>query len=617
MNIKNYKLPTFLIFLIGVLAIVFMEDTLAQGRDKNQENGSGQRTENVPSGKLEVAVSGKLALCSHEDRGHIILGVSGGVEPYTFKWNNNDTVQNRYNLFSGTYTVVITDNEGKTITERIVVQPPLPLIVDLKEKKDASCGSSADGSARIEIKFGRGEPYTITWSHGLQGELEADKLLPGSYTVTVADHLNCDITISFEIGQESEGIEVSEAIEDIGCTGNEKGAIFLDVKGGSGKFSYQWSNGKTSKDLSGLDAGIYEVTIQDEEGCSVFRTYEVVSTASVIDLELVRVQHIQCAGSEDGEIEIAISGGVAPYTVQWDNGASSEKLNALKAGKYSVKVSDGSGCTVSRTVEVNEPAKLTAFLESSVDMDCSTGESKTYVWVNVAGGQSPYSILWSDGSKDIKEVEASNMREISVEVEDAMGCKTNHKIRLDNQSIQTGLRVDFQVRKLEINAESEVFTSEPLLFESEISEEFIAWEWDFGDGNGNSEKDPIHVFEKPGLYEVTLRAYDLFGCSSVESKEINVLEVEKWITIPNAFSPNGDGLNDTFKPMLKGVSSFKMDIFNNWGEHMYTSSGLEFEGWDGTYKGKLLPRGSYVYQISFTKVNGEKEIKTGSLTLIR
>src|SRR5688572_25281749 len=148
---------------------------------------------------IQVAVSGKLALCSHSEKGNILLDISGGVPPYTFRWNTNETTQNRTNLYAGTYTVLITDSQGTSHTERIIIQPPFPLILNPVEKRDATCDSGNDGYAKISVKIGRNDyeanspPYEITWSNGLKDVWEADGLAPGVYTVLVADKYNCDV----------------------------------------------------------------------------------------------------------------------------------------------------------------------------------------------------------------------------------------------------------------------------------------------------------------------------------------------------------------------------------------------------------------------------------------
>jgi hypothetical protein len=112
----------------------------------------------------------------------------------------------------------------------------------------------------------------------------------------------------------------------------------------------------------------------------------------------------------------------------------------------------------------------------------------------------------------------------------------------------------FEYKKLEFNPEEEILVDDRLKFESRISDDFIAWEWSFGDGTVSTEKDPVHVFKMPGEYEVVLKAYDIFGCSSVQKEEVKVNEVFEYLMMPNAFTPNGDGLNDVFVPKTKGIS---------------------------------------------------------------
>ncbi|MFD2203669.1 gliding motility-associated C-terminal domain-containing protein [Shivajiella indica] len=613
----SFLLISLLIFQIGfALALPKLWGTYSLGNHGLGIPSFSGESETEES-QLTVKVSGKLALCHHLDRGHIILEVTGGLPPYSFTWNNLEKVQNRYNLYAGTYTVFIKDSNGKEHEERIIIQPPFPLIVEMGAIQQASCSNNSDGSAKINIKFGRGEPYKIEWSHGLTDELEAENLAPGTYTVRVIDMYNCDATLSFEIKSGADSFEIKENVTQINCSDNAKGAISLVLSGGNAPYSFLWSNGSTSKDIENLEAGIYEVTITDTAGCTVTKSFEIKSPSSM-ELSVGRVRHNQCFGSNEGEIDVEVKGGQEPYTFLWNNGASSKNLKDLPSGTYTLKVKDANGCEISTVVEIEQPIKLSAKIESSIDVNCENGEAKGYAWVRIEGGKSPYTINWSNGVTDKQEIEFNQPGEFEVEVVDSFGCRTTEKIRIEfpfDNSIAG--RIDFKVRKLSISSESEVQVLEPLVFESEIAEDFIAWEWDFGDGAAASERDPVHVFKNPGEFDVVLRAYDIYGCSSVQRKSVRVLEKDEWITIPNAFTPNGDGLNDFFMPVLKGVVSFEMNIFNHWGEPLYTHQGLEGNGWDGTYMGKLLPTGNYVYKISLSTISGDSIQKTGTLTIVR
>ncbi len=642
---------------------------------------------------IQVSVSGKLALCSHSEKGSIILDISGGKAPYTFKWNTNETTQNRTNLNAGTYTVWITDADGLVHTERIIVQPPFPLILNPVEKKDATCGSGNDGSAKISVKVGRGEPYKVTWSNGLKDTWEANNLAPGSYTVIVADKYNCDVSLSFDIKAAAEGISVAASTQNPTCEVTNSGSIQLNVTGGEAPYTYLWSNGASSKDLTEVPAGDYQVQVKDNKGCSFQGSYRLEAPVS-LNLES-KVNQPTCQGSASGEIEILPKGGKAPFTYVWSDGQTTSKAKGLTAGSYTVKVidalgcsvenhfsltnqsslalevlenkpvscagqadgvvsvkvsgskgsfkliwSDGvegmterkdlkagtynlsltdvSGCSASVSVVVEETSQMQARIETALDVDCAEGKATGVAWVSVQGGKEPYTITWNPSNANSREINFTTSGILKAKVTDALGCtvETEAKVDFPNQNTQ-GSRLDFQYRKLVITSEPEVMVEEEILFESEIAPEFIAWEWEFGDGNKSTEKDPIHIFSKAGEYEVKLIGYDLFGCTMIESNTVQVTSPEEMIAIPNAFSPNGDGLNDTFIPKLRAVSSFQLEVFNTWGEKLYITNSLESKGWDGTYRGQLAPAGNYLYRITLTTLDGQLVNRTGGITLIR
>jgi gliding motility-associated-like protein len=566
-------------------------------------------------GDMKVTVSGQLALCSHGDRGHIMLDVSGGIPPYTFVWNNLQTVQNRYNLLSGTYTVWVKDSMGHQIKEKIVVQPPFPLIIEMAQTKNVSC-SNADGEAKVNIKMGRGEPYKIEWSHGLTGALHAKDLAPGKYSVKVSDQFNCNQTIHFEIKSNSESIELKEELTHISCTNEPKGSITVTASGGKAPFKFLWSNGKTSEKISGLNSGEYGLTVTDANGCSISKTYSITSSEPMsVAAEISNV--LLCAEAKSGKISLDIKGGIAPFTFSWSNGSKVKNLENVSSGEYSVRITDQMGCETTKTFTITGPEKLTARIETTVDVNCETKEAKGVAWVSIKGGKAPYKITWLNGNKNTQEIEFLTERELSVQITDANGCQTFEKIMVDFANIASADRLGFEFKKLQWNPEEEILVDDQLKFESKISEDFIAWEWDFGDGTVSTEKDPVHVFKMPGEFEVVLKAYDIFGCSSVQKEEVKVKEVTEYLMMPNAFSPNGDGLNDIFGPVTKGISGYRMDIFNKWGELIFSNASKNSEGWNGHLNGQLLPSGNYVYKVTFQTPKGEVVEKAGTVTLIR
>lgn len=648
---------------------------------------------------MGVEISGKLALCSHSEKGSIILNVYGGRAPYSYKWNTNETTQNRSNLNAGTYTVWITDADGKTLEKNIVIQPPFPLLLNPVEKRDASCGSGNDGYAKISVKIGRNDyeadspPYSVTWSNGLKNVWEASNLAPGVYTVIVGDKYYCETSISFEIKAASEGLVLSETIQNPSCSSEQTGKISLNVSGGQGPYTYKWSHGPTSSSLENLGVGTYQVQVQDTKGCSVQASYQIsapsplaisesitqpscegnadgkielqiqggkgpyiykwntgssspamsnlasgiysvlvtdasgcevqkqfnLSNSSTLQVEVLEKKPVSCSGQPDGSVKLGIEGANGSISIKWSDGKTgSEKRTDLAFGTYSAEISDDSGCLVTVSFFIDQNPTLRAKIETALEVNCTEESVTGLAWVAIEGGMEPYQIIWST-SANSREISFKESGKLKVEITDALGCKTTAETNVDiptNTSL--GSRIEFGYRKLTISSEPEVRVKEEILFESEIAPEILSWTWEFGDGTSSSEKNPIHIFQKEGTYEVTLTGYDVFGCTAVETNTIQVNAPIEMVVIPNAFSPNGDGLNDTFLPKLKGVSSFTLEVFNTWGEKLFVTESLETTGWDGAYRGQLVPPGNYLYRITYTlSSSGITHSRSGGITLIR
>jgi gliding motility-associated-like protein len=143
------------------------------------------------------------------------------------------------------------------------------------------------------------------------------------------------------------------------------------------------------------------------------------------------------------------------------------------------------------------------------------------------------------------------------------------------------------------------------------------WHWDFGDGHTGSGIAPVHQYQNEGFYTVTLTITDSTGCRNVIQKQ-SLVEVKRNVNVivPNAFSPNGDGINDFFNIQYRLLQTFHIKIFDRWGNQVYESSDMHFR-WDGTQSGNPSPEGVYMYLISGTTTDGTPVETGGSFTLIR
>ncbi len=200
-------------------------------------------------------------------------------------------------------------------------------------------------------------------------------------------------------------------------------------------------------------------------------------------------------------------------------------------------------------------------------------------------------------------------------------------------------RTDFAIKKLII----EVFANphadfsirpetvklpEVPIYTTNLSLDADQYYWDFGDGNFSDEFEPSHIYVDTGRFDITLIASTAKGCIDTVTYE-NIVEVIDGddITIPNAFTPSldgptggsrymDDGRNDVFFPVTEGVIAYHMQIYNRWGEMLFSTTDTG-KGWDGYYRGRLCAPDVYIYKIDFKFIDGREVMKFGDITLIR
>ncbi len=153
-------------------------------------------------------------------------------------------------------------------------------------------------------------------------------------------------------------------------------------------------------------------------------------------------------------------------------------------------------------------------------------------------------------------------------------------------------------------------------FNSSATIDLKKWSWAFGDGSTSNVADPAYQYQYPGIYNVTLKADDANGCPLEASTIIEVKKVSN-ISLPSAFSPNGDGINDTYRIGYYKMETFSIMVFNRWGQLVFASSNPDFE-WDGRdTKGNDVPEGVYVYNLSAVDVNGQGIEEARTITVVR
>jgi gliding motility-associated-like protein len=150
---------------------------------------------------------------------------------------------------------------------------------------------------------------------------------------------------------------------------------------------------------------------------------------------------------------------------------------------------------------------------------------------------------------------------------------------------------------------------------SDLSFDPTSWNWILGDGNITDEQHPTHTYSDTGTYQIELWISNQYGCIDSSSGQLRI-EPEFMLYIPNAFTPNGDGINDVLNARGWGITELNMNILDRWGNIIFTVSDLN-EGWDGKVNGKNVQQDVYLYQFHAIDVFDKKHNYTGKVSLIR
>lgn len=358
-------------------------------------------------------ISSSNITCNGGNNGSITLAMSGGTAPYTYNWGGGITTQNRTNLIAGTYTVTVTDANSCTATfSRILTQPTA--ISATASSVAASCFGGNNGSLTINATGGT-SPYSYNRGTGSQSNSTFTGLAAGSYTVTVTDANACTSTVSGTVSAPS-AISSTATTTNATCNGSNSGAIDLSVSGGTAPYTYNWTGGISTQDLTGIAASTYIVTITDANACTSTLSRTITEPTAISPSATTNAA---TCGASNGAINLSVSGGTSPYTFDWGNGITSQNRTGLSSGAYTVTVSDVSGCTATLSATVSNLNGATA-QTSSTNVTCFGGSNGS-ITLNVSGGTTPYTFDWGNGitTQNPSGLTANNY---TVTITDANGC---------------------------------------------------------------------------------------------------------------------------------------------------------------------------------------------------
>ncbi len=360
--------------------------------------------------------------CYGANNGSATYSNTGGSAPYSYFWSNSNTTATINNLTPATYSVTITDNIGCSSQTSVNITEPTQLKAN-QSIKNVSCFGGSDGSIAMTASNGT-PPYTYLWLPGNQTTVSITGGA-GTYSVTITDANGCSIQ---KINTISESAQLNLALSstNLSCFNASNGTVTSLVSGGTPIYSYNWSSGETSPNLSGIQAGTFSLTVTDSKGCK--STKSILITQPTVLNASTSSTNISCNGLADGSVTAITSGGLAGYTYLWKPGlATSATVTNLIAGTYTLYVTDANSCLATAFSTIVEPAVLSVGFVSQTNINCFSGNNGS-VTANTSGGTPKYSYVWLPGGQTSNIISNITAGTYSVTTTDTRGCKAKGAI---------------------------------------------------------------------------------------------------------------------------------------------------------------------------------------------
>jgi len=565
------------------------------------------------------------ANCNGVNNGIANISVTGGTYPYNYLWNDpsGQTSHVATYLSAGKYSVTVTDENNCTDIIDVEINEPDPIEINIETQTNITCYGDNDGAINVSATGGNGQPYSYLWNNGETGNILSN-LHAGVYTVTANDSKGCTDTKNIEIEQPEfplTAIIVESATQNVECYGDFSGEATVTASGGNGTpYSFVWSNGDLGQTAINLPAGTHQVTVKDAKNCSA-TTNITIAQSDPLTLDLKTPKTTVCP-NESAVIHASAHGGIPPFIIKWGNNVDDWTINIQHITKDTLiqaTISDALGCSKTQQLSIkiselpivafNDTQQTTCIGKQIEFINQSTGNYSSCEWTFSDG------TVINDCGTITYQPNKIGYQDVKLTVYNDHGCKTTHVAQGIIYGIATPI-ADFRTEKEEydlLNTEIDFIN---------LSKNSTNYLWDFGDGKTPiTQVNPTHIYPyaQGGKYTVTLIAFNQNNlCADTTTSQITIHDKDLFF-IPNTFTPNEDGYNELFVPIISaGISpeSFLFAIYNRWGELVFETNELH-HGWDGIYKGKLQPDGVYTWKIQLQMSQKvERKIYVGHVNLL-
>jgi gliding motility-associated-like protein len=553
------------------------------------------------------------AHCSTSNDGRATASVSGGSPGYTYSWDGTAGGITDSTLTTGNHTLLVTDSKGCTQTTTFTIGVQYTLAVTVASDS-VTCHGGSNGIAYVASV--NGSPgYTYQWNPASSTSDSATGLMAGGQKVTVTDAYGCTAigsTIVYEPAQITDQVYFTDPL----CTGQNTGKVWVTAGGTYAPYTYTFSNATygITDTVFNLAAGTYPITVTDAKGCTVGDAATLTDPAQ-LNVPAPDVTGIRCANDANGAIALNPTGGTQPYVYNWSPGGSTASQQSnLGPATYDVTVSDANGCSVTVSVTLSAPSRISFFYIESDSTSCPDS-TDGHIVVDATGGTPGNNVLYQYAINGGAYQTNHNFYNLlagvyTISVMDSPGCVADTTI-IVSQPLPVSVSVTPFDSIISPGATIQLFS----VLNNPAGATINSYTWTPGTGLSCIDCPDPHASPYQATQYTLMVNYGR-NCTTTTTNSIEVGNVPSTY-IPNAFTPNGDGVDDQFTAFGSGLSSVAMTVYNRWGEKVFDSGDSQWASWDGTYKGAPQPTGVYVYYVTLVYLNGHQETKEGSLTLIR
>lgn len=558
-----------------------------------------------------------MVSCFGLNNASISAPVSGGTGLITYSLQPvglNNTLGTFNNLTAGTYTIQASDANACSLSTQLLITQPTPLNMVLDTTHNITCFNGTDGLIGTSGTGGT-LPYTFTLvpnvgnnNNGLFSNLPA-----GSYTVMLTDAQGCaDSILPVILTQPPAILFTSVTHQDIQCYQDTAGTISVQAQGGTGNLLYALIPNLGTQPAQGqfinLPGGTYTVIATDASGCAATTTVIINQNVQLV-ISLLNTTEPLCFGDINGSINIVATGGVPPLTYALNGGipANNGLFTPLGAGNYTITMMDNQGCKFDTTVVLNQPDIL--HMPMDIFGAYCVNEADARIVFYPSGGTAPYTFWLNPGSQLNTSGQFQNLApgNYTTLLTDANGCKLDTSFVVPVPA--NPLQVSFQKEDLGCYGWGTEGWAEAIPTGGTSPYTFL---WNTTPIQTTAKAEQLRF----GYYVVNV--IDARGCAVKDTVQIIGGLCCDQVYIPNAFTPNNDGNNDTWHVVTSaGIKILQYEVYNRWGNLLWRGLNPD-DGWNGIFQNTLQDTGTYFYQFRYQCLStGEIFQFSGDITLIR